>query len=155
MPVGPAPTITKCRSELCWVGVSVGMEAFSKRSWMRVATRIASLALRRKSAFSDTPGVPNVLLVLCVMFQSHEIPAKEEEVKNFSLETHSRSNNNDIITQNELLVRQVFKLWNAFYSLALEINVSHTSFDKLEVFACVSNGGFHNIEIIMPTCCAC
>ena len=154
MPAGPATTITKCRSELCWVGVSVGMEAFSKRSWMRVATRIASLALRRKRAFSDTPGVPNVLLVLCEMFQSHQISAKEE-VKNFSLETHSRSNNNDIITQNELLVRQVFKLRNAFDGLALEINISHTSFDKLEVFACVSNGGFHNIEIIMSTCCAC
>jgi hypothetical protein len=63
-PVGPAPTITKWRRECFWASVRPGMEAFSKQSWMREAIFIASLALRRKTACSDTPGVLKVLFVL-------------------------------------------------------------------------------------------
>jgi hypothetical protein len=47
------------------VGVRPGMEAFSKQSWSLEAMSMASLAVRRKRAFSDTPGVLKVWLVLC------------------------------------------------------------------------------------------
>jgi hypothetical protein len=63
-PVGPAPTMTKWRRECFWEGVRPGMEAFSKQSWSLEAMSMASLAVRRKRAFSDTPGVPKVWLVL-------------------------------------------------------------------------------------------
>ena len=64
-PVGPAPTMTKWRRERFWEVVRPGMEAFSKQSWSLEAISMASLAVRRKRAFSDTPGVLKVWLVLC------------------------------------------------------------------------------------------
>ncbi len=41
------------------------MEAFSKQSWIREEMRMASLAVRRKRACEETPGVLKVWLVLC------------------------------------------------------------------------------------------
>jgi len=63
-PVGPAPTMTKWRRERFWEVVRPGMEAFSKQSWSLEAISMASLAVRRKRAFSDTPDVLKVWLVL-------------------------------------------------------------------------------------------